>query len=73
MEETFGSTCHGAGRAQVVCNLVYYWVRPYTLLFWVSKSRNKSRNNISYEGVLEKLAEKVFLVCTPRYDPMDLR
>ncbi|CAM9602714.1 unnamed protein product [Ectocarpus fasciculatus] len=37
MEETFGSTCHGAGRAQ---------------------SRNKSRNNISYEGVLEKLAEK---------------
>lgn len=37
MAETFGSTCHGAGRAQ---------------------SRNKSRNNLSYEDVLEKLAEK---------------
>ena len=37
MDETFGSTCHGAGRAQ---------------------SRNKSRNNLSYEQVLGRLAEK---------------
>lgn len=37
MEETFGSTCHGAGRAQ---------------------SRNKSRRNLSYQEVLDKLAEK---------------
>lgn len=34
MAETFGSTCHGAGRAQ---------------------SRNKSRNKLSYEQVLEAL------------------
>lgn len=34
MEDTFGSTCHGAGRAQ---------------------SRNRSRNNLSYEDVLERL------------------
>jgi tRNA-splicing ligase RtcB len=38
MEETFGSTCHGAGRAQ---------------------SRNKSRSNLSYQDVLNNLAEKV--------------
>jgi tRNA-splicing ligase RtcB len=37
MEETFGSTCHGAGRAQ---------------------SRNKSRKNLSYKEVLDKLAAK---------------
>jgi len=37
MEETFGSTCHGAGRAQ---------------------SRNKSRNNLSYQDVLDSLKEK---------------
>eukprot|EP01112_Ceratiomyxa_fruticulosa_P018462 TRINITY_DN589_c0_g3_i2.p1 TRINITY_DN589_c0_g3~~TRINITY_DN589_c0_g3_i2.p1 ORF type:complete len:507 (-),score=83.70 TRINITY_DN589_c0_g3_i2:206-1726(-) len=37
MEETFGSTCHGAGRAL---------------------SRNKSRNNLSYEDVLNALKEK---------------
>ncbi len=37
MEETFGSTCHGAGRAQ---------------------SRSKSRRNLSYREVLDKLAEK---------------
>lgn len=37
MQETFGSTCHGAGRAQ---------------------SRNKSRRNLSYQDVLDKLAEK---------------
>ncbi|RYG68063.1 RtcB family protein [archaeon] len=37
MEETFGSTCHGAGRAQ---------------------SRNKSRRNLSYQDVLNSLAEK---------------
>ena len=35
MAETFGSTCHGAGRAQ---------------------SRNRSRNNLSYEDVLASLA-----------------
>lgn len=34
MAETFGSTCHGAGRAQ---------------------SRNKSRNKLGYEQVLEAL------------------
>ena len=34
MAETFGSTCHGAGRAQ---------------------SRNKSRNKLSYEQVLDAL------------------
>jgi len=37
MQETFGSTCHGAGRA---C------------------SRNKSRRNLGYQEVLDKLAEK---------------
>eukprot|EP00923_Selenidium_pygospionis_P042776 GHVN01073853.1.p1 GENE.GHVN01073853.1~~GHVN01073853.1.p1 ORF type:complete len:508 (+),score=64.36 GHVN01073853.1:39-1562(+) len=37
MKETFGSTCHGAGRAQ---------------------SRNQSRNNLSYEAVLERLQNK---------------
>lgn len=37
MDETFGSTCHGAGRAQ---------------------SRNKSRNILSYEDVLENLKAK---------------
>eukprot|EP01103_Thecamoeba_quadrilineata_P010826 TRINITY_DN2445_c0_g1_i1.p1 TRINITY_DN2445_c0_g1~~TRINITY_DN2445_c0_g1_i1.p1 ORF type:complete len:499 (-),score=89.81 TRINITY_DN2445_c0_g1_i1:97-1593(-) len=37
MEETFGSTCHGAGRAQ---------------------SRNKSRRNLSYQDVLDDLANK---------------
>ena len=37
MEETFGSTCHGAGRAQ---------------------SRSKSRRNLSYREVLDKLKEK---------------
>ena len=37
MEETFGSTCHGAGRAQ---------------------SRAKSRRDLSYQDVLDKLAEK---------------
>lgn len=37
MTETFGSTCHGAGRAQ---------------------SRNKSRRNLEYQEVLDKLAEK---------------
>jgi len=37
MLETFGSTCHGAGRAL---------------------SRNKSRNNISYQDVLDSLAKK---------------
>jgi tRNA-splicing ligase RtcB len=37
MAETFGSTCHGAGRAQ---------------------SRNRSRNNLSYEDVLASLASK---------------
>lgn len=37
MQETFGSTCHGAGRAQ---------------------SRNKSRRNLSYQDVLDKLAQQ---------------
>eukprot|EP00026_Physarum_polycephalum_P007861 Phypoly_transcript_07931.p1 GENE.Phypoly_transcript_07931~~Phypoly_transcript_07931.p1 ORF type:complete len:508 (-),score=74.96 Phypoly_transcript_07931:10-1533(-) len=37
MTETFGSTCHGAGRAL---------------------SRNKSRNNLSYQDVLDNLAKK---------------
>jgi hypothetical protein len=37
MEECFGSTCHGAGRAQ---------------------SRNKSRRNLSYQEVLDKLASQ---------------
>lgn len=37
MQETFGSTCHGAGRAQ---------------------SRNKSRRNLGYQEVLDKLAEQ---------------
>jgi tRNA-splicing ligase RtcB len=37
MDETFGSTCHGAGRAQ---------------------SRNKSRRDLSYQEVLDKLAEQ---------------
>jgi len=37
MEETFGSTCHGAGRAQ---------------------SRNRSRNELQYQEVLEKLKTK---------------
>jgi tRNA-splicing ligase RtcB (3'-phosphate/5'-hydroxy nucleic acid ligase) len=37
MDETFGSTCHGAGRAQ---------------------SRNKSRRNLSYQEVLDQLAQK---------------
>lgn len=37
MTETFGSTCHGAGRAQ---------------------SRNKSRRNLEYQDVLDKLKEK---------------
>lgn len=37
MSETFGSTCHGAGRAQ---------------------SRNKSRRNLSYQEVLDKLKEQ---------------
>ncbi len=37
MRETFGSTCHGAGRAS---------------------SRAKSRRNLEYEAVLEKLKEK---------------
>ena len=37
MEETFGSTCHGAGRAQ---------------------SRAKSRRQLSYTDVLDKLGEK---------------
>lgn len=37
MDETFGSTCHGAGRAQ---------------------SRNKSRRSLSYQEVLDKLAEQ---------------
>ena len=37
MEETFGSTCHGAGRAQ---------------------SRNKSRQSLNYEEVLENLKQK---------------
>jgi len=36
MEQTWGSTCHGAGRAQ---------------------SRNKSRNKLDYQEVLNKLAE----------------
>lgn len=34
MEETFGSTCHGAGRA---------------------RSRNNSRNKLSYQEVLDAL------------------
>jgi len=38
MAETFGSTCHGAGRAL---------------------SRNKSRNNLGYEHVLQKLADGI--------------
>eukprot|EP00921_Rhytidocystis_pertsovi_P025760 GHVQ01041594.1.p1 GENE.GHVQ01041594.1~~GHVQ01041594.1.p1 ORF type:complete len:571 (+),score=99.14 GHVQ01041594.1:130-1713(+) len=37
MAESFGSTCHGAGRAL---------------------SRNKSRNQLSYENVLQQLQEK---------------
>lgn len=37
MTETFGSTCHGAGRAM---------------------SRAKSRRNLDYSTVLERLAEK---------------
>jgi len=37
MEDTFGSTCHGAGRAQ---------------------SRNKSRNHLDYNDVLQKLKDK---------------
>jgi len=37
MEETFGSTCHGAGRAQ---------------------SRNKSRRQLDYNQVLDKLAQQ---------------
>lgn len=37
MEETFGSTCHGAGRAQ---------------------SRNKSRQSLSYQQVLDNLAAR---------------
>jgi len=37
MINTFGSTCHGAGRA---------------------KSRNNARNNLDYETVLQRLAEK---------------
>ena len=37
MAETFGSTCHGAGRAQ---------------------SRNKSRRDLSYQDVLDKLKEQ---------------
>jgi tRNA-splicing ligase RtcB len=38
MEETFGSTCHGAGRAQ---------------------SRAKSRRNIGFQDVLDKLSTQV--------------
>lgn len=37
MAETFGSTCHGAGRAL---------------------SRNKSRNTLKYQQILEKLHDK---------------
>lgn len=37
MNETFGSTCHGAGRAQ---------------------SRNKARNNLDFQDVLNSLKEK---------------
>jgi tRNA-splicing ligase RtcB len=37
MDETFGSTCHGAGRAQ---------------------SRNKSRRDLNYQEVLDKLAKQ---------------
>lgn len=37
MDESFGSTCHGAGRAQ---------------------SRNKSRRNLSYQEVLQKLSDQ---------------
>jgi tRNA-splicing ligase RtcB (3'-phosphate/5'-hydroxy nucleic acid ligase) len=37
MDESFGSTCHGAGRAQ---------------------SRNKSRRNLSYQDVLQKLSDQ---------------
>ena len=37
MEETFGSTCHGAGRAL---------------------SRAKSRRNLDYQDVLEKLQQQ---------------
>lgn len=37
MKETFGSTCHGAGR---------------------SLSRAKSRRNLDYQEVLDKLKEK---------------
>ena len=43
MEETFGSTCHGAGRAL---------------------SRNKSRNNLGYEHVLQKLADGILCAHT---------
>ena len=38
MEETFGSTCHGAGRAL---------------------SRAKSRRNIGFQDVLDKLSNQV--------------
>eukprot|EP00920_Eleutheroschizon_duboscqi_P036638 GHVT01088148.1.p1 GENE.GHVT01088148.1~~GHVT01088148.1.p1 ORF type:complete len:481 (+),score=17.79 GHVT01088148.1:817-2259(+) len=43
LQETFGSTCHGAGRAM---------------------SRNKSRNLLGYEAVLEKLYQKGISVRT---------
>jgi len=48
MEETFGSTCHGAGRAL---------------------SRNKSRNNLGYEHVLQKLADGILCAHTSSPGP----
>ena len=48
MAETFGSTCHGAGRAQ---------------------SRNRSRNNLSYEDVLASLASTPTQIPTAAPEP----
>jgi hypothetical protein len=51
MDETFGSTCHGAGRAQVPSSLFSSSPHP--------QSRSKSRRILSYQDVLDKLKEQV--------------
>ena len=65
MRETFGSTCHGAGRAlsigpsQKSCAGIFAssMLSDTCSVFMESSGRNKSRNNLDYGDVLKRLEE----------------
>lgn len=65
MTETFGTTCHGAVSHRTECHTALVMSPPVTCLpvcLWTLQgralSRAKSRRNLDFQDVLDKLADK---------------